>query len=183
MTLCTDDLQTTKLLNTLTQFNISTTTGHIGCNGYSSHLTCIRNDLCLQFMELRIQHLMRDSLLLKHLTQHLGGLNGNGTNQNRLSLLMCLYNICNNCIKLVFLCLVYGIIIINTCDRQIGRNFNNIHTIDITELLLLSQSRTCHTGFLLIFIKEVLERNGSQGLALSLDLHMLLRLNCLMKTI
>ena len=96
---------------------------------------------------------------------------------------MCLYNISNNCIEFILLGLINRIIIVNTGNRKIGWNLNNVHTVNITELLLLCQCSTGHTGLLLIFIKEVLECDRSERLTLTLHLHMLLRLNCLMQTI
>ena len=72
---------------------------------------------------------------------------------------------------------------IDTCYRTVGRDLNNIHSVNITELFFLSKRCTSHTGFLVKFVKEVLECNGCKCLALSLNLNMLLRLNCLMQAI
>ena len=72
---------------------------------------------------------------------------------------------------------------IDSCNRLIGRNLNYIHAVDIPKLLLLSQRSTGHTGLLIKLIKEVLECDGRKGLAFSLNLHMLLGLNCLMQSV
>ena len=61
-------------------------------------------------MELCIQDFMRNALLGQHLAEKFGSLNGDGTNQNRLSLLMCLYNFFNNCIIFFFLGLINSVI-------------------------------------------------------------------------
>ena len=82
-----------------------------------------------------------------------------------------------------FFCLVYRILKIFTDYRTVGRDLHNIHTVDGAELFLLRLCGTGHTGFLIIFIKEVLERNICKGLALTFYLYMFLRLNGLMKSV
>ena len=89
----------------------------------------------------------------------------------------------HNCVEFFLLGLVNGIILINTDNRTVRRNHNNVHLVDITELLLLCLSRTGHAGLLIKFIEEVLEGNGSQSAALSLNLHMLLGLDSLVKAV
>ena len=96
---------------------------------------------------------------------------------------MCFLDFLNNCFEFFFLRLIYRILMIDTCNRTVGRNLNNVHAVNITELFFLRQSRTGHTSFLLKFIEEVLECNGCKCLALSLNLYMLLCLDCLMQTI
>ena len=64
---------------------------------------------------------------------------------------------------------VNRILMIDTGHRPVRRNLNDIHSVNITELLLLRQRGTRHTRLLLIFVEEVLEGNRSQRLALSAD--------------
>lgn len=66
---------------------------------------------------------------------------------------------------------------------RIKDQIDPVHSVNITELLFLCEGCTCHTGFLLIFIKQILECNGSQSLAFSLDLYMLFCFDCLMKSV
>ena len=54
------------ILRLLIQFDIGTTACHIGCNGDRIMNTGILDDGCLLFMELRIQHVMRDPLPAQH---------------------------------------------------------------------------------------------------------------------
>ena len=92
-------------------------------------------------------------------------------------------HILHNRVKFFFSGLVNNIIIINSCNRSVGRNLNNIHSVDFTELLLLRKSSTCHTGLLLKLVKEILECDCRKSPALTSDLYMLLRLNSLMKSV
>ena len=72
---------------------------------------------------------------------------------------------------------------IYTDDRLVRRNLDNIHSVDITELLLLCKSSTCHTCLLVILIEEILECDVGKSHALTLDLDMLFGLNSLMQSI
>ena len=145
--------------------------------------TCIRNDFRFQLMELGIQHLMRDSLSLQKAAQLFGSLNGNRTNQDRLPLGMGLLHCLHNRMQLFFSGLVNRILMVNSLNRPVGGNLDNVHAVNITEFLFLSECGTCHTCFFLKFIKEVLEGNGRQRLAFSLDLYVLLRFNRLMESV
>ena len=93
------------------------------------------------------------------------------------------HNFLYNSFEFFLFCLIYSIFSVNTCDRTVGRNLDNVHAIDITELFFFCQGSTCHTGFFLIFIKEVLECDGCKCLALTFYFYMLFCLNCLMQTV
>ena len=67
MSLSTDDHKTTELCNTFAKLDIGTTAGHICCDGYSTLLTCVSDDLCFHLMELGIQNLMLDAALLEQI--------------------------------------------------------------------------------------------------------------------
>ena len=79
--------------------------------------------------------------------------------------------------------LVHSVLSVFPDNGLVGRNFNDIHAIDIAELPLLRKRRTGHTRFLFKQIKEILEGNIGERLALALYLHMLLCLDCLMQTV
>ena len=86
-------------------------------------------------------------------------------------------------IDLFSLCLINQIFMVHTAYRFVRRNFDNIHSINITKFLFFGQRRTSHTGFFLIFIKKILESNRCQRLTFAFYLHAFLRFNCLMKTV
>ena len=86
-------------------------------------------------------------------------------------------------VQFFFLGLIYRILMIHTGNRSVCRDRNDVHSIDVAELLLLGQRRTGHTGFFFKFVEEVLERDRGKRLALPLHLHMLLRLDCLMQAV
>ena len=146
-------------------------------------LTGFCYDLGLDIVILRIQYLMLDTLSLKHFAEHFGGLDGDGTNQHRLLLGMRFNDILHNSMEFLFFCHIYGIVIIDTRDRTVSRNLNNVHAVDLTELFLFRKGCTGHTGFFVKFVEEVLESNGCQSLGLTAYLYVLLCLNSLMEAI
>ena len=180
MSLGTDDLQTAGSLCVIVKLDIRSSTGHIGGDRYGTVLSGLCNNLSLKFMELCIQYRMLDTFALQHTADQLRSLDRDGTNQNRLPLLMCFLNFLYNSLKFLFLGLIYGILMIDTGDWTVRRDLDYVHSIDITELFLLGQRGTGHTCLLIKFIEEVLECDRRKGLALTLYLHMLLRLDCLM---
>ena len=96
---------------------------------------------------------------------------------------MCLFNRIHNSLELFLFGSVYSILQINTRYRLICRYLDNIHAVDITELFLLCESCTCHTGLLVKLVEEVLECDRGKGLALSLNLYMFLCLDSLMQSV
>ena len=145
--------------------------------------TGICYDLSFQFMELGIQNFMWNTPLFQHTTQQFGNVNGNRTNQNRLSLCMGLFNLIYNSTVFFFLSHVNRIIQVNSSYWSVCRNHNNVHTINITELFFLGKCGTCHTRLFIVLIEEVLESDGSQGLTFPFYLNMFFCLNRLMQTI
>ena len=79
--------------------------------------------------------------------------------------------------------LIYGVVIVLSDDRLVGRYDDNVHSVDIPEFLFLGLGRTGHAGFLIEFVEEVLEGNGGKRTALPFDLHVFLRLYGLMETV
>ena len=96
---------------------------------------------------------------------------------------MCFLDLFHNGAEFFFLCHIYRVIQVDTLYRTVCRDLDNIHTVDLTELLFLGQSRTGHTCFFRIFVKEVLESNSCQSLTLTAYLYMLFCLDRLMQTI
>ena len=134
-------------------------------------------------MELCIQYLVLDSTFCKHTAQFLRSIDRDRTNQHRLSFIMCIYNCLHDSIQLLLLRLEDRIRMIDSLNRKIGRNNNDIHAVDLTELFFFGKCGTCHTCLLLIFVEEVLEGNCRQCTALTFYLYIFLRLDCLMQTI
>lgn len=58
---------------------------------------------------------------------------------------MCSFYFLDNCMIFFFLGLINSILFVHTDDWSVGRDLDNIHTIDITKLFFFGQGSTCHT--------------------------------------
>ena len=153
MTLCTNNLQTACSFGIIIQLDIRTTSCHVRCDRNRSMHTCICNDLSFFFMVFCIQHIMLDSFFFQHPAQQFGNFDGDRTNQYRLTGRMSFFNCFYNSPVFFLFRLIYRIFQVFSENRLIGRDLNNIHTINITELFFLSQGCTGHTTLLIILIK------------------------------
>ena len=183
MALGADDLQSAQLLGLVVQLDIRTTAGHVGGDGHGAVKACVRYDLRLQLVELGVQYFMRNTVLAQHIAEQLGSLDGDGADQDGLSLLVRLLHGLHNGFKFLFFGLVNRILHILTDHGTVGGNGDNVHGVDVAELLLLGLGGTCHTRFLLELVEEVLEGDGGQGAALAAHAHVLLGLDGLVQTV
>ena len=134
-------------------------------------------------MILCIQHRVRNAASLQQGGNVFTLLNGDGAHQHRLSLFMAGNNLLNNCMVLARVIFIHHVRVIQTNHRLIGGNFDNIQTVNCLEFLCLCGSSARHTGQLVIKAEVILEGNGGKGLVLFLNIHMLLRLDRLVKAL
>ncbi len=96
---------------------------------------------------------------------------------------MGLFDLFDNSLELLTLCLIYGILMVDTRNRYIGRDLDDIHTVGIAEFLLLGKGCTGHAGLLVKLVEEVLEGDRRKCLGFTFYPDMLLGLNSLMETV
>ena len=124
-------------------------------------------------MELRIQYIVRHALPLQHRRQIFRLGDGGRPHQHRLSLGMQFGDFRHR--RLVFPAFRFvddiGKIIAD--HRLMRRNHDDIQLVYLAEFLFLGLRRPGHPGQFLVHAEIVLERNGSERLALALDLHAL----------
>ena len=183
MTFRTDDVKSSGCSCLFIELDIRTTTCHVRRNRYRPMYTGFRNDGRFLLMELRIQNIVLNAPSLQLIGKQFGSFNRNGTHENRCPGFMNCFNLIHYGIELFFFCFVYRIIQVYSLYRPVRRNLDDVHRVNISELLLLCLCRTGHTGFLFELIEEVLEGNGCQRSGLSLHLHVFLRFNCLVQTV
>ena len=126
---------------------------------------------------------MRDAFSAEHIAEKLRRLNGNCSHQHRLLSGVCFFDGFHHCIELLFLCHINGIVLVHSAHRLIGGNFHHVHAVDIPEFFFFCQRSTCHPRLLFVLIKEVLERDSGQSLALPLHLNFFLGFNSLVQTV
>ena len=92
---------------------------------------------------------------------------------------MALFNLTDYRLVLALFVLIYLILVVNSCYRLVGRYLYNVKCINLSEFGFFRHSRTCHTGQLVVQSEEVLEGDGSERLALVLNLYAFLCLDSL----
>ena len=165
------------------QKNIGTTTCHVGCDGNRTLTTSLSDNLRLALMELSIQNVMLNATLRKNARNTLGVVNRNGTNQHWLTILVTLFDVSYNSLKLSVNGAIDQVIQVLTLNRAIRWNNLNRNVINLTELCVLGHCSTGHTGELVVHEEVVLERNSCQSLVFFTYLNVLFCLNCLVKTL
>ena len=96
---------------------------------------------------------------------------------------MCSYDLLDYRFEFFIFCLIYSIVQIFTKNRKICWDLHYVHSVNITEFFFFCKGSTCHTTFLFIFVKQILECDCRKCLALSFYFYMLFRFDCLMKTV
>src|SRR6185295_1618754 len=76
----------------------------------------------------------------------------------------------------VFLVLgtVYFVVLVETRDLHVGRDFNDFELVDVEQFVCFGQRRSGHARELFVHAEIVLERNRGQRLVFRLDLDVLL---------
>ena len=144
---------------------------------------CFRDDLRFHFMELGIEDVVGYAGLFEHLGDFLGDLDGDRTDQDRLALLVGLLYRVHDGAEFFLLCLVDGILVVETDHGTVGRDLDDVHTVDLAELALLGEGGTGHAAFFIKFIEKVLEGDRRKCAALALDFDVFLCLDRLVKTV
>src|SRR5258708_26246657 len=67
-----DDVQPPYVGHTWTEHDVRASPGPVGRDGHGTRLTCLRNDLRLAFVLLRVEHVVPDASLLEHPRKPLG---------------------------------------------------------------------------------------------------------------
>ena len=183
MALGADDIQAAGSPGGVVELDIGTTACHVGGDGHTPVLTGMGDDLCLDLMVLRIQHVVGNADLLEHSGELLRGLDRDRADKDRLALLVALLDRRDDRVELFFSRLVDRILMVHTDDRLVGRDLDDVHAVDLAELMLLGQGGTGHTALLVKLVEEVLEGDGRKGLGLLLDLHVLLCLDSLVQAV
>ena len=166
-----------------TQKNIGTTTCHVGCNSNCTLTTSLSNNLCLTLMELSVQNVVLNAAFRQNARNTLGVVNGNGTNQYWLTVLMALFNVSYDSFKLSVNSTINQVIEVFTLNRTVRWNNLNRNVINLTELCILGHCGTSHTRELVVHEEVILERNSCQSLILFTHLNVLFCLDCLVKTL
>ena len=183
MALGSDDGKTTRLANLRRKLDVRTTAGHVGGDGNRAGLTCLSDNLSLTGMLFRVKNLRLDAPAEEHPAEEFRRVHICRSDKHRTSLLPKFDNFLYYSIVLSLFCLVDQVVVVNSRNRSIRRDDNHVKFVDAPELSCLSLRRTGHSGKLVIHTEIVLEGDGRECLCRSLNLHVFLRLHCLMESV
>ena len=93
MTFRTDDEQSAEFLDLITQDDVRTTSGNVGCQRDGALLTCTGDNLSLLGVVLGVQDIMLYTCLVQQRSDVFILLNTGGTDQDRLTLFLELLNL------------------------------------------------------------------------------------------
>ena len=183
MSLSSQDVEATQIRYTFAKDNVGSTTCHIGGNGHIFFLPGIGDNFRLLLMMLGVEHGMGNSCPYKHLIQDFRFLNGNASHQDRLTLVIELFNLINNGLKFFPLSLINHIGIVGSDHLLVCGNDRHIQLIDIVEFSRLSIGRSGHPGEFFIHPEKILKCNCRKGLILSCNTHTLFGLHGLVQSV
>ncbi|MNF33723.1 hypothetical protein D3C84_145450 [compost metagenome] len=165
------------------QHYVGTTTGHVGGYGDGAGLTGLGDDFRFHGVELGVQHLVRDVLLGQDAGQQFGVLDGDGTDQHRLTTLDATTDVFDDGGVFFLGGQVDQIAHVLAHHRLVGRDDHGIQAIDLLEFKGFGIRSPGHPRQLVIQTEVVLEGDGGQGLVLVLDLDPFLRLDRLVQAV
>ena len=183
MPLRTDDGQTSRRLHFGRELDVGTTTSHVGGDGDDRLLSSLCHDIRLLLVEFCIEHIMLYLPHGEHLGEHLGDLDGSGTDENRPSLIDHILYFLNDRLVLLTVSAVNAVVHVDTCNRLVCWDFHHIEFIDIPELASLRDGCTGHTCQFVVHAEVVLEGDGGESLRSRLHLHAFLGLDRLMESV
>ena len=183
MALRTDDCQTSGGFYFWSQFDVRTTTRHVGCDCHHGFLSGACHDFSLFLVQLGVEHVVRDAAQLEHAAQQLGDFHRCCSDQHRASSFYHFLNFVDYGVVFLFLCLVYAVVHVDASHRTVGRDGHDVEFVDVPELACLSLCGTSHTGKLVIHAEVVLQGDCCEGLCRGFHFHALFRLDGLVQTV
>ena len=170
-------------LQVAAEFDVGAAAGHVGGDRHRARRAGLRDDVRLLLVEARVQHRVRDALLLEQLADRLALLDRGGAHQHRLTRLARLLDQRRH--RLVFLgrAAVDLVVLVVADARHVGRDLHHVELVDLGELVRLGHRRAGHAAELRIQPEVVLERDRGERLVLRLHLDVLLRLQRLVQPV
>ena len=179
----TQNSESAKLFGFRRQFDIGTTTGHVGGNRHGTTLTGLSHDFTLTGMLFGVQHIVRNFSSFQHAAKRFRYVNAGSTDEHRLTGFMVLPDFVDSRVIFFPLGPENQILFVITDNRAIGRNYGYIQLINFVELTLFRGSCTGHAGKLVIHPEVVLQGDSGIGLSGSLYLHVLFGFNGLVQSV
>ena len=134
-------------------------------------------------MVLGVQNMVRYAALFQQFGEPLRILDGNRSDQDRLSGLVALLDVFDDRMEFFLFRLVDDISLVDTDHRLVGRDDHHVELVYLAELGRFCVGRTGHAGKFFIHAEIVLEGDRRQGLVLALNFQAFFCLDGLMLSI
>ena len=183
VTLRADNRQTTRFLHPGAEFDIRTTTGHVGGNGHIARATRLRYNFGFALVLLGIQNIVLEFAQCHHTAQQFRGFNRSRSHQNRPARFHQTSYLIDDGGVLLSFGLVNQILFVFANNRTMGRNDHHIQLINLPQFAGLCFGRTGHTGQFVVHPKEILQGHRCKSLRSRFNFHIFFGFNRLMQTI
>ena len=165
------------------QHDVGAAARHVGGDRDRLRLAGLRDDLGLARVLLRVQHLVRQLLLVEMLRQELGALDRRRADQHRLAALVAVLDVGDDRVDLLLERAEHLVVLVLAHHRHVRRDDHRLEVIDLLELERLGVGGAGHAGELAVHAEIVLERDRRERLVLALDRHAFLRLDRLVQAV
>ena len=187
VTLGADDGQTASLAHLGGEFDIRTTTSHVGGDGHHAQpvdgTTGLCHNLGLLLVQLGVEHVVRDVAQAQHAAQQLADFDRGGTHQHGAAALAHEFNLVDDGGKLLLLRLVHAVGVVDARHGLVGGDGHHVEFVDVPELARLGLGGTGHTGEFVVHAEVVLQRDGGKGLRGAFHGHSFLGLDSLVQAV
>ena len=165
------------------ELDVGAAAGHVGGDGDAAADPGLGYDGCLLLVVAGVEHVVRDLLLVQHRREVLGPFDADGADQHRLAAFAAVEDLLDDRLVLLGCGAVDLVVVVDADTHHVGRNVDDLETVDLRELAGLGHRRPGHPGQLGIEPEIVLEGDRRQRLVFLLDVHAFLGLQRLVKTL
>ena len=170
-------------LGVAAELDVGAAPGHVGGDRDAAEPAGLGDDERLLLVIARVQHLVRDLLLLEQRRQLLRLLDADRADQDRLAALVGLADAGHDRLVLLVRGPIDLVVLVLADHRHVGRDLDHLEPVDLGELGGFGRRGPGHAGELRIEPEVVLEGDRGQRLVLGLDRHLLLGLERLMQAV
>src|SRR6267142_3140817 len=171
------------LLDVAAEHDVGAAASHIGRDGDHLGASRLRDDLGLARVLFRIQHLMRQLLLLQHAGDELGVLDRCRADEHRLAAIVAVPDVGDDRLVLLARGAEHLVVPVGADHRHVGRDDDHFQAVDLLEFVGLGIRGPRHPRQLAVHAEVVLEGDRGERLVLALDRHVLLGFDRLMQTV
>ena len=165
------------------EFDVGTAAGHVGGNCHRAGVACAGNDFRFLFVELCVEDRVGDLGALEHAREGFGGVHRGRAHEAGLTDRVGFLDFGDHRIELFAARLEDLIVFVDAVVRAIGRDGQDIETVDVVKLGGFGFGGAGHAREFFVEAEVILNRDGREGLGFLLNGHAFLRLDRLMESV